>query len=194
MAQTAETKTGRRARRAAAVATMLGAMLVAGSSAAQAQTFGPTSGGAGQIWGKGTCRYEGMRGDVSVTAMNPYEYRNTGLVYYVQTFVKGTWETQWTLNHSRQTGTIKTWVRRYDAIGNYYGWQNNPTTLDSSFFTANVEGDYDVYIRYWFKTPTGSWSSARGFFIGRSDWSNGYFTSFDSWGYGMDTSTCVFMP
>ena len=144
------------------VALRLTAALVVGSFALAA-TATPTEAqalsGGGKIYAVADCYLATNTAPVSVTVMNPSKFSTSGLVYYVKLWAKGSWETNWTLIKEAQTGTIKTW-----QTINSYTTMNNPTRIFTGSFTGAYNGSYDIYIQYWYKTPTATtWTSMYGF-------------------------------
>lgn len=162
------------------VARMTAALVL--GSAALATTTTPAEAqalaGGGKVYAVAECYLATNQAVVSVTAMNPQKFSASGLVYYVKLWAKGSWETNWTLVKEAQTGTIKTW-----KTINSYTTMNNPTRIFSGSFTGAYNGTYDLYVQYWYRTPSATtWAGMFGFNVSADPDSHTFVVSNDGYG------------
>jgi hypothetical protein len=142
----------------AAALVLGGIALTSMAEPAQAQSTGVN----GKIYAVAECKLATNRGDVGVTVMNPDKFKSSGLVYFVQLWVKPSSAATWTKIAEGQTGVIKT----HKATSIAGVTMNDPTRIFNGWFTG-TDGAFDLYIQYWFKTPTATtWSSTYGFNVG----------------------------
>jgi hypothetical protein len=157
--------------------------LTATAQPASAQSTGT----GGKIYAVAECRLATNRADVTVTVMNPDKYRTSGLVYFVEFWAKPSASTTWTKITQVQTGVVKT--HKSTVISGVT--MNDPTRILATAFTG-PNGAYDMYVRYWFKTPTATtWSPMYGFVVGTDPDSVTYTISNDGYGeLSSQTSRC----
>jgi hypothetical protein len=148
--------------------------------------------GGGMVSANAVCYPAGNRADVTVSVMNPQAFSASGLVYYTQLWAKLHSSGTWNLISQAQSPTINTWTVTRDSMGSPM-LSNNSVAIFSGAFTGRYDGVYDIYIRYWDRTPTSTtWAGPFGFSVAGDGNSTLYTISYDAFGnlYQMLTSDC----
>jgi len=139
----------------------------------------------GKVYASVDCNLATKTASVYVIAMEPAKFASSGLVFYTQVWAKARHETTYNLIKGAQSPVIKTWSQ-YNPnpfVSSQLSWMNNPTTVFSTSFTGNVEAYYDIYVRYWTRTPNSSaWTGPFGFTVASDPDSYIYITSNDGFG------------
>lgn len=172
--------------RMTAVAVVLGVVALTSTASPAAAQVLPAD---GVIYATADCYTDSNAAAVGVTVMNPSKFSASGLVYYVKVWAKGEWETNWTLAAQGPTGVVKTWSR---TTWYPYSTTNAPTRIFNTTFTMNFNGNYDIYVQYWYKTPTAtSWAATNGFVVGGDPHSQINVVVSDGFGtYSHNTGVC----
>ena len=154
------------------------------SALTQEESYGPGSANSayGKTYSSAACTVNGYSGSVSVHTSIPYAYKDSGLYFYVQIYVKNHNSSQWKLMYDKPTGLIKTWTYTYDYINGYSYWMSGSAKIGSTTFTGAPNQAYDAFIVWWWRTPNGSWVSTQGFW---AYWSVG-----DKWGHWWPAPVC----